>query len=88
MAAALPMLLGGLLLNKTVSKVGKALFGKKKEQAVSTQRPGTVNAARIAAEERDRTASRTGTGANRRVGFGAGEAATGPKTSLLGRSGG
>lgn len=57
------------------------------KQIQPTPRPTRLEA-RERADERDRVAQRTGTRANRRVGFGAGEASTGQRTSLLGRSGG
>lgn len=56
------------------------------EQVKATPRATRLEARERAAEN-DRLAQRRGTRANRRVGFGAGEAFTGPKTDLLGRSG-
>lgn len=57
-----------------------------KPKPIAPQRQPTRNEARIRADNNDRLARRTGTNANKRVGFGAGEAVTGPKTSLLGRT--
>lgn len=66
---------------------GAATLLRGSPKAISpTPRP-TRNMARERALENDRLARREGTGANRRVGFGAGEAFTGPKSNLLGRSG-
>lgn len=64
--------------------IAKGLRGQPK-QVQPTPRP-TRLLARERAAENDRLSRRRGTDANRRVGFGAGEAFTGPKTSLLGRS--
>lgn len=72
-------LAGGLLglgVSKVLSKTPKAV----KPTPVATRFE-----ARERAAQRDTLSRRRGTGANRRVGFGAGEAMTGPKKSLLGR---
>lgn len=76
--ALLPAIIGA-----GVSLAGSLLAPKPK--AVAPQKQPTVNEARMRADQNDALARRQGTGANRRVGFGAGEAATGAKTSLLGR---
>lgn len=68
-----------------VGTAGSLLRGSPKQ--VKPQPRPTRLEARERADRNDQLARRTGTGANRRVGFGAGEAFTGPKTSLLGRSG-
>lgn len=69
---------GGLLGLATKSALAKP-------KQVQPLRPVTTNEARLRSDERDRVATRTGTNANKRVDFGAGEAFTGPKKSLLGR---
>ena len=63
-----------------------AMLLRGKPKAIAPQRQPTRNEARLRADQNDRVASRRGTNANKRVGFGAGEAVTGPKTSLLGRT--
>lgn len=59
------------------------LRGKPKPLAPARQ--VTQNEARLRADRNDMLAARTGTRANKRMGFEAGEAFTGPKKSLLGR---
>lgn len=91
MSAALPVLIGGLLGSKAVNAVARTITGRggnKTPPSIVPARQLTTNTARIAAEERDRVAQRIGSRANRRVGFAAGEAASGAKTSILGRAGG
>jgi hypothetical protein len=77
-----------LLTIATGGLVGLAgsLLTRKKTEPRAPQRRVTRNEARIRADENDRIGRRKGTNANRRVDFGAGEAVTGPKTSLLGRT--
>lgn len=58
----------------------------KAQAAVAVPQPTRIEA-RERAERNDVLARRRGSGANRRVGFGAGEAVTRNRTSLLGRSG-
>jgi len=81
-AAAVPFILpavigiGGSLAAKALSK--------KPKQVQQTPQPTRIEA-RERAERNDVLSRRRGTSANRRTGFGAGEAFTGPKRSLLGR---
>jgi hypothetical protein len=65
-----------------------SLLGIKRPKVVQqvAQPTPTRLEARERAERNDMLARRRGTGANRRVGFGGGEAATRGRTSLLGRS--
>lgn len=70
----------------SVAATGVSLLRGSPKPVQPVPRPTRLQARERAAQN-DVLARRTGTGANRRVGFGAGEAFTGPKTSLLGRSG-
>lgn len=68
------------------ANVGTALLTKPgKPKAIQAQPRPTRMEARERSERNDILSRRRGTGENRRVGFGAGEAFTGPKKSLLGR---
>jgi hypothetical protein len=79
--AVLPIALG-----LVGSQVAKTVFGGKPKAQTPTPQPTRIEA-RERAERNDYLARRQGSGANRRVGFGAGEAATRGRTSLLGRGG-
>ncbi|MAY78570.1 MAG: hypothetical protein CL802_13525 [Citromicrobium sp.] len=81
MAAVVPFI---PLIATGVGLAGSALMSKSAKQVQPTPRPTRLEA-RERASERDRLSRRRGTAANSRVGFGAGEAFTGPKKSLLGR---
>lgn len=74
----LPAIIGG-----GIGVAGK-LLSKKPKAVQPTPQPTRIEA-RERAERNDILSRRTGTRANSRTGFGAGEAFTGPKKSLLGR---
>jgi hypothetical protein len=81
--AFIPALLPTILGAVATTAAGALLSPK--PQAVAAPKQPTINEARMRADQNDVLSGRRGTGANRRVGFGAGEAATGAKKSLLGR---
>jgi hypothetical protein len=87
MAAGIPLL--PLVLSAAIggatTLVGRALSPKPPKPIAPVATP-TVSAARSRADRTDVLSRRRGTEANRRVGYGAGEAFTGPRVSLLGRS--
>ena len=74
----LPALIGG------VAGVAAKALSKKPKAITQTPQPTRLEA-RERAERNDIMSRRTGTRANQRTSFGAGEAFTGPKKSLLGR---
>lgn len=87
MAAGIPLLplAIGAVIGTGTAIAAKALAPKPKAIKPLAPQPTRIEA-RDRAERSDILSRRTGTGANRRVGFGAGEAVTGAKRSLLGRS--
>lgn len=84
MSAALPFVIPALIGG--VAGVAAKALTKKPKAIAPTPQPTRIEA-RERAERNDILSRRRGTGANRKTGFGAGEAFTGPKRSLLGRGG-
>lgn len=87
MAAIPPLLMTALVATAAAGATvaaGSMLSPKPKAIKPLAPQPTRIEA-RDRAERSDILSRRTGTGANRRVGFGAGEAATGQRRSLLGR---
>lgn len=82
MSAAVPFILPALI-GGGIGVAGKLLA--KKPKAIAPVAQPTRIEARERADRNDILSRRTGTRANQRTGFGAGEAFTGPKKSLLGR---
>lgn len=82
MSAVVPFLapiIGG------VASVAGSLLSRPKVKTPQAQPLPTRNEAAERAAASDSLARRQGTRANQRTGYGGAEAATGPKTSLLGR---